>query len=139
MLSFYGLEWQKVQDTDDSADQNPNTDVTHIITQGEKWDTAAPRWVVHRNHNHLRITRMIRSLRVLGCKEQAFALHVFLEEDDDVLGNVSQQSRDFWTRASNNKIWLPPHELDQNAVGTAWLAANEHPNDYGHERAKTAS
>ena len=113
--------------------------MTHIITQGEKWDTAAPRWVVHRNHNHLRITRMIRSLRVLGCKEQAFALHVFLEEDDDVLGNVSQQSRDFWTRASNNKIWLPPHELDQNAVGTAWLAANEHPNDYGHERAKTAS
>lgn len=139
MLSFYGLEWQKVQDTDDSADQNPNTDVTHIITQGEKWDTAAPRWVVHRNHNHLRITRIIRSLRVLGCKEQAFALHVFLEEDDDVLGNVSQQSRDFWTRASNNKIWLPPHELDQNAVGTAWLAANEHPNDYGHERGKTAS
>lgn len=125
MLSFYGLEYQKVQGSDDSVDWNPNTDLKRVITQAENWETAAPRWVVPRNHNHLRITRIIRSLRVLGCKEEAHALHCFLEEDKDVLEIVSKQSRDFWTRAADNKLWLPPHELDPMAAGTVWLAAEK--------------
>jgi hypothetical protein len=111
MLRFYGLEYGKIQDTDEEL----------AVTQGPNWTSALSNWVVRRDHNHLRITRIIRSLRVLGCEEEAYAFHCFLEQDKNVLGSVSQQSRDFWARAYNSKIWLPPYELDETAVGTAWL------------------
>jgi hypothetical protein len=111
MLSFYGLEYGKIQDTD----------VEYAVKQGPNWSSALSNWVVRRDHNHLRITRTIRSLRVLGCNKEAYAFHSFLEQDKTVLGSVSQQSRDFWARAYNSKIWLPPNELDETAVGTAWL------------------
>jgi hypothetical protein len=111
MLRFYGLKYGKVQDTDEGL----------AVTRGPNWNSASSNWVVRRDHNHLRITRIIRSLRVLGCNKEAYAFHCFLEQDKDVLGSVSQQSRDFWARAYNSKIWLPPYELDETAVGTAWL------------------
>jgi hypothetical protein len=121
MLAFYGLEYSKVQDTDDSRDYNPDTVSTHAITDGPNWEAAKDRWVVHKNHNHLRITRIIRSLRVLGCKEQAQALYCFIEADEEVNAVVSRQSRGFWVRAADADLWLPPNELDPTAVGTAWL------------------
>jgi hypothetical protein len=121
MLTFYGLEYSKVQDTDDSRDYNPDTNSTHAITDGPNWEAAKDRWVVHKNHNHLRITRIIRSLRLLGCKEQAQALYSFLEVDEEVIAVVSRQSQGFWARAASADLWLPPNELDPTAVGTAWL------------------
>jgi hypothetical protein len=121
MLTFFGLEYNKIQDTDDSRDYNPDNDCTHCISDGPNWETARLRWVVRKNHNHLRITRILRSLRVLGCPEQAQALHSFIVEDDEVTHTVSQDTQGFWTRAAKNDLWLPPNELDQTAVGTEWL------------------
>jgi len=87
MLSFFGLHYEVLQDIEDNVNwMPPGGDVNWCVTQGPNWDTACDRWVVpDDSHNHERITRIIRSLRVLGCKEQAFAFHSFLVEDEEVL------------------------------------------------------
>jgi hypothetical protein len=124
MLTFFGLQYHNIPDSHDSVDWNPETDLTHAIADGPNWPTTCLRWLVHRNHNHMRISRIIRSLKVLGCEEESCAFYCFLEHDKNVCGIVSQNSQAYWARAAKGKLWLPPHELDQNAEGTAWLRTN---------------
>lgn len=111
MLSFFGLEYENIQD--------PR--VRPAITQGPNWYAACPRWVVHRSHNHLRISRIIRCLRVLDCQEEAAVFYDFLEHDETLITTVSGGSHAYWYRAANHPIWVPPHDFDSTVVGTAWL------------------
>jgi len=62
MLEFYGLEWC------DGA-----------IAQGEDF-TLRDDWLTKWNHNHLRITRMLISLRTLGLADEANALFTCLKD-----------------------------------------------------------
>ncbi len=52
----------------------------------------------HANHNWLRITRMLTSLCLLGCKEAADAIFVQLKELHEE-GYVSENSFGYWERA----------------------------------------
>ena len=72
MLRFYGL-------TPETADR-PKT------------------WVCQADHNHLRITRILRSLRLLGLPEEAQRLYDGVSQFDDVF---PERTKRFWRNAMN--------------------------------------
>jgi len=65
-------------------------------------------WIRNTNHNHLRMTRVIRSLRVLGLEEEAVAFTRALCESDFLKTRVSYISRMFWTRAAYRPLNIAP-------------------------------
>lgn len=58
------------------------------------------------DHNHLRITRIIRSLRVLGLEAEALAFYKALEETTPL--HVSKRSREYWRRAAERSLNIRP-------------------------------
>ena len=73
------------------------------------------------NHNHLRITRIIRSLKVLGCEEGAGEMWEGLKRvNGREGGRVPGRSFEFWRRAAERDIWIAPDEEERSGVG-GWL------------------
>lgn len=80
---------------------------------------AGETWRKRMDHNHLRITRIIRSMRILGLEQAALAFHDALVFQQ---GNkVSERSLMYWGRAAHRPLHLSPDESDENAPGTEWL------------------
>ena len=86
MLSFYGL-------TINGGDES-------LIVKGSNWEERSKEWITPRNHNFLRLTRMIRSLKLCGMETWAKALHNRLckiyEENSGTIGPLTKQ---FWDEA----------------------------------------
>lgn len=98
--------------------------------------SAKRSWLMRMNHNHLRITRIIRyialtklefthilttnfrCLRILGLEEVAQVFYQALVEHGDP---VSPRSRMYWQRAAERPLYLPPDEDDESATGIEWL------------------
>lgn len=70
------------------------------VTPGPNFQQRAETWLASPNHNHLRITRILKSLTALGLREQAEALLLCLEEIYDhspgVRNAVSERTLGFW-------------------------------------------
>ena len=82
-------------------------------------ERASDSWLVSRDHNHQRITRILRCLRILGSESEAQAFFRALTEADDEAGKVvSRTSREFWTRAAQGELCRPP---DPRHREVAWL------------------
>lgn len=109
MLSFYGLQFS-------STEARKET-----VTRGPNFGINSRNWVTRFDHNHLRMTRILRSLRVLGLGDEAAALHGFLATDEEVTDTVSPRSQMYWRRAVERELHLPPDEEDEDAEGIAWL------------------
>ena len=61
-------------------------------------------WLRYRDHNHLRITRIIRSLGLLQGKEASKQFLALIEERVEAAGNpVNSQSRAYWKWAPNTE------------------------------------
>ena len=65
MLAFYGLEMHAT--------------VPLSVAWAESFPERAENWLTASNHNHLRITRILKSLCLLGLEDQASAFFRFLE------------------------------------------------------------
>ncbi|KAF1998442.1 hypothetical protein P154DRAFT_524134 [Amniculicola lignicola CBS 123094] len=66
-------------------------------------------WAVYFDHNHLRITRILRCLRVLGLQEEAEAFYSALKwtyEYPEV--RINEKSMIFWTRAMKRPLSVSP-------------------------------
>ena len=90
MLEFYGLEWQG-----------------EVIAPGARFSKRASNWLTAGNHNHLRLTRMIRSLRVLGLEGDGQALwHALKQVHASEAGraSISERTFNFWTRATTSTV-----------------------------------
>jgi hypothetical protein len=61
MLAFYGLAWDGTR-----------------IGKAASWAVRKRDWFTRDTHNNLRITRMLKSLSVLGLRDEARALHAAL-------------------------------------------------------------
>jgi hypothetical protein len=120
ILSFYGFE---LQEEGDKA----------RVVRGSFFNVAARNWVTRYNHNHLRITRIIRSLRVLGLESEATAFYEALKElYERCGGRLGQTSMMYWTRAISRPLHVAPdadsdeesdgedflYEYDQSVAGT---------------------
>ncbi|GAB7327588.1 hypothetical protein MBLNU13_g11440t1 [Cladosporium sp. NU13] len=108
MLSFYGL-------------QSSSESGKEVVIRGPNFGINSRNWVTRFDHNHLRMTRILRSLRVLGLGDEAAALHGFLTTDEEVIDTVSPRSQMYWRRAAERDLHLPPDEEDQDAEGIEWL------------------
>jgi len=75
------------------------------------FEEASGNWISPGNHNHLRITRILKSLLTLGMEEEALAFYGCLEdiysaESAKSSPGISEATFSFWRRAVNVK----PHE-----------------------------
>lgn len=114
ICTFYGLRCERTSNAEGGS-----TNVR--VVRAEHFDDAKSVWLSRFNHNHLRITRIIRSLRVLGLSKEAAAFHSYLETDPEVIAKVSSTSRMYWKRAAERALRLPPDEDDDAADGIDWL------------------
>lgn len=87
MLSFYGLKCD---------------DESGVVKIGKTEEFAQRKqsWLTHRNHNYLRITRILTSLRLLGLEKYAHAFLGFLEQLYDEEGKrIGNTTFGYWKRA----------------------------------------
>ncbi|KAF2426299.1 hypothetical protein EJ08DRAFT_377489 [Tothia fuscella] len=110
LLAFYGF--------------NENIENGHAkIHRADNHSRQFKNWVVRTDHNHLRISRIIRCLRVLGLEEDAKAFHqAIIDVDRDFPNKIGPQSLMYWKRAAERPLYLPPNEDDDDAItGPAFL------------------
>ena len=84
MLRFYGLR----------------LDPSGAVKKTDDWNRRSQNWAVRQNHNDLRITRILKSLCLLGHRAHAEALLAVLEEIvKEERGQSTQVPLRFWREA----------------------------------------
>ena len=81
------------------------------VKKGHNYSLHSERWLTRFDHNHLRITRIIRCLRVLGLEEEARAFY-------DAISSatiVSSRSRMYWGRAAQRPLNIRP-DIDDDEI-----------------------
>lgn len=123
MLNFYGFEATSGTSTPaDTGAGEGNGNGTRIVklTPDSRFRSNATRtWLKRLDHNHLRITRILRCLRILGLEAEAKEFLRVLRESDDV-GAVVQRSWAYWGKACDRLLYLAPDVAD-DADGVDWL------------------
>lgn len=94
MLSFYGFDARD----GDSVDELTITPLP----------TGFSHWLTRFDHNHLRITRMLRSLRLLGLEKVAADFHDALVAAHDARGVIGDRTLGYWERAVGRPLWEAP-------------------------------
>lgn len=81
MLSFYGLRYEPVE-----------------VTHAPDFEQRASNWLSPNNHNHLRITRILKCLRLLGLQAESRAFYGCLAEIyRERPGAITERTFRFWT------------------------------------------
>jgi hypothetical protein len=88
MLKFYGLQ----------CNETGNTDIE--ILPSHEYQERKLDWIEEENHNYLRITRILTSLRLLGLEKYALAFfnclsQIYLEEGE----NIGSKTYAYWKSA----------------------------------------
>jgi hypothetical protein len=87
------------------------------IVRGPNWAQNSRNWAVPIDHNHLRITRILRSLRVLGLQEECEAFfEALLGVVNDPNNRLGKRSLGYWRRA----VELPLH-IAPDGTEVSWL------------------
>ena len=91
MLKFYGLEM--------TADPTPK------IARAGNFEQRSRNWLSPMNHNHLRITRIIKSLRLLGLEAEASAFfdclnNIYAEESAKPRPRITLETYQYWQAAT---------------------------------------
>ena len=85
MLRFYGLQW-----TDGNR-----------VERTAAFADCAENWLWPGNHNHLRLTRILRSLRLLGLEAESAALFAALQAVQEEFPNrITPRTFSFWREAA---------------------------------------
>jgi hypothetical protein len=92
MLAFYGFAWEGER-----------------IVKSPSFATRSSDWLSWENHNHLRLSRILRSLSVLGESQAAQALFealsvIYDEERFAGRNHISQRSFEFWKYAVESLV-----------------------------------
>jgi hypothetical protein len=126
MATFYGFD---ASDDQGTIRVEPRPDFTSL---------ARRNWLKRFDHNHLRISRIIRfvilscssiiqgdvlisidrSLRILGLEPVASAFYQALVQNAT---GVSERSLMYWDRAARRPLHLAPDENDESAEGVDFL------------------
>lgn len=112
MLAFYGFKY--------------NESPTEIfVSRVPTFDVVSRHWVRKVDHNHLRLTRILRSLRILGLEIEAEALWRALDEVYAHHRVISRKSWTFWTRAAKRPLYLAPEDEKDEGKGADFLYERE--------------
>jgi len=92
ILKFYGLQLRAT--------------VPLSIVRGQNYAERATEWLTPNNHNHLRITRILKSLKLLGLKTNASAFYDCLsdichEEFKRASPQISRDTFKYWESAAS--------------------------------------
>ncbi|KAM0795316.1 opioid growth factor receptor conserved region-domain-containing protein [Usnea florida] len=122
MLQFYGF----APTLPHAENPQPKTTTTPptitAISPGSNFPLASKRWLKRFNHNHLRITRIIRSLRILGLEPQALLFFNALNAVyDNGRSGIGARSMMFWRRAAERPLYLAPEDERDEGRGQAFL------------------
>ncbi|KAF2194497.1 hypothetical protein K469DRAFT_460116, partial [Zopfia rhizophila CBS 207.26] len=71
------------------------------------WREAARNWVLPFDHNHLRITRILRSLRVLGLQKECEAFYAVLK-DVYTHSSINDRTMMYWRNAFKAPLHMAP-------------------------------
>ena len=74
----------------------------------EDYEKAFRNWVMGFDHNHLRITRILRCLRVLGLQDECDAFYRILKRVYNSTERISARSMQYWRIAVRGPIWESP-------------------------------
>jgi len=128
MLQFYGFETNipstltsaatSESSSDAKSEHNlPDLPETIIIEPSSTFAQSARNWF--NSHNDLRITRIIRCLRVAGMDKEAQAFYKALKKLYESKEGHPRPIRDstymFWTRAAKRDLRIPPSMSDAQA------------------------
>ncbi|KAF2034014.1 hypothetical protein EK21DRAFT_85817 [Setomelanomma holmii] len=92
------------------ATSNSSPFAYHVV-RAENWRKNFRNWAVRFDHNHLRITRILRCLRVLGLQQECAAFFAALKTVfDDAAINISERSMMYWTRAVTRPLYIAPDD-----------------------------
>ncbi|KAI7474290.1 hypothetical protein KC357_g5291 [Hortaea werneckii] len=123
MCRFYGFVLHE--------GQTPESDLRRqgTIAKASNFDERAPdSWLTTVDHNHLRITRIIRCMRILGLQTPARRFLIALLKSD-THQTCSQNSVTFWCRAALWDLSKPPSYPRENVV--KWLEREEDQGESG--------
>jgi hypothetical protein len=99
------------------------------IVRGPHWKESFRYWTRPFNHNHLRITRILRSLRVLGLQTECNAFFEALKlVFNDPSIRIREQTFIFWTRAVTRPLYMAP-DNDQIQWLHVWEYEQENKSD----------
>ncbi|KAI1160611.1 hypothetical protein F5B18DRAFT_500671 [Nemania serpens] len=105
MLSVYGFDAQVKEGT-----------TSRLIIAAKEYPGECQRWLTPVSHNHLRITRIIRSLRILGLAGAAWDIYRVFVTIHESRRLMDPKSVDIWTHALRDPIYKAP-----NGTQTNWL------------------
>jgi len=100
MLWFYGFELIEEEEK-------------LSVRPGSNFKENSKHWKTRFDHNHLRITRIIRCLRILGLEGEAQAFYDTVSCET----RVSPMSRMYWGRAMSRPLNVAPDVDDEDAGG----------------------
>ncbi|KAL8960762.1 MAG: hypothetical protein Q9183_005409 [Haloplaca sp. 2 TL-2023] len=107
MLSFYGFE---LVASSNAVERHPD------------FLAASKNWLKPFNHNHLRITRIIRSCRILGLEEEAEGFYrALVKVADDFPEKRLGKSMLYWRRAAKRPLYLAPEDDEDFGHGKDFL------------------
>ncbi|KAL8775530.1 MAG: hypothetical protein Q9209_000026 [Squamulea sp. 1 TL-2023] len=122
MLQFYGLELIDASQNHQTTTTEKDGESKYQVRPAPNFRSASQNWVTRFDHNHLRITRIIRSCRVLGLEDEAAAFfQALMQVVGEKRGVISQKTILFWRRAAERPLYLAPEEDEDQGRGKEWL------------------
>ncbi|KAL8725657.1 MAG: hypothetical protein Q9166_007234 [cf. Caloplaca sp. 2 TL-2023] len=119
MLKFYGFELVEVKSSNGEENGEENT---FNVQPAQNFKTVSRNWFTRFDHNHLRITRIVRSCRVLGLEDEAASFHdALVKVSQERPGVISKKSLMFWRRAAERPLYLAPEDDEDWGRGKEWL------------------
>jgi hypothetical protein len=116
-----------IEDKGDSVEAKPTIDrkaattpplvPSRKVIRAPNFKTASKNWAVRMDHNHLRISRILRCLRVLGLEVECEKFYAALKNVFEEPGcRIGARSFEFWTKAATNPLYIAP-----DGERSAWL------------------
>lgn len=95
------------------AHSQPSPFNGYYILRAPHWRKRFRGWAGRFDHNHLRITRILRCLRVLGLQTECDAFYKALGEVfDDPAISISERSMMYWSRAVTRPLYIAPDDTE---------------------------
>ncbi|KAK0278957.1 hypothetical protein LTR35_008731 [Friedmanniomyces endolithicus] len=133
MMAFFGWELA----TEEMA-EGAHVRVGYPVPRRHFRDLAEQTWLQHSNHNQLRITRIIRSMRILGLYEEAQMMTSALMDADEAAQNVvNAETLGIWFDTSIRPVCYPPMFPKNDVPVCDWLLGLD-PDEDGTEEVMPA-
>ncbi len=80
-------------------DETVQKNIALALARMKQFYTDSDHWLQQGDHNHLRITRILKSVSLLGSQEQAHDFYNFIMQRVKEVQPVSEESLNYWRRS----------------------------------------